>query len=61
MLEISLFVRLLIIVTVVVSIVDIIALYAMANGRATPTIPFVILVIAATMIDSGELLGLVGT
>ena len=50
MLEISLFVRLLIIVTVVVSIVDIVAFYAIANGRAKPTIPFVILIIVATMI-----------
>jgi hypothetical protein len=48
--EISLFVRRLIIVTVVVSIVDIVAFYAIANGQATPTIPFVILIIVATMI-----------
>gem|GEM_PF-5019337 len=50
MLEINLFVRLLIIVTVVISIVDIIAFYAIANGRAKATVPFVILVIGATMI-----------
>ena len=47
---ISLFVRFLIIVTVVVSIVDIAVFYAIQKDPTMLTIPFVILIIVATII-----------
>jgi tryptophan-rich sensory protein len=46
----SLFLQFLIIVTVIVSIVDIVRFYAISTGAAILMIPFVVLVIVATII-----------
>jgi hypothetical protein len=48
--EISLFIRFVIIVAIVVSVVDIVGFYAIQNDPERLTIPFIILMIIATII-----------